>query len=120
AESNLYRSWGASIIGMTALPEAKLAREAEMAYAMLAMSTDYDCWHTEEVSVEAVMAVMAANIDRARKTLVGLAARLPESTESLPYPQALTGALMTAPEHIGVDARRRLDLLIGHVLPELD
>ncbi|MCA9711020.1 MAG: S-methyl-5'-thioadenosine phosphorylase, partial [Myxococcales bacterium] len=56
AESNLYRSFGASIIGMTALPEAKLAREAELAYAMLALSTDYDCWHTEEVSVEAVMA----------------------------------------------------------------
>jgi len=116
AESNLYRSWGASIIGMTALPEAKLAREAEMAYTMLALSTDYDCWHTEEVSVDAVMAVMAGNIERARATLVALAGRLPESVAELPYPRAMDNALMTAPEHIGVDARRRFDLLVGHVL----
>lgn len=116
AESHMYRGLGASIIGMTALPEAKLAREAELAYAMLALSTDYDCWHEEEVSVEAVMAVMKGNIEIARKTLVALAAGLPERTEALPYPQAVTGAVMTAPEHIGVDARRRLDLIVGHVL----
>jgi 5'-methylthioadenosine phosphorylase len=116
AESELYRSWKASIIGMTALPEAKLAREAELAYAMLALSTDYDCWHEEEVSVEAVMAVMRGNIERARATLVALAARLPERTAELPYPSAVAGAVMTAPEHIGVDARRRLDLIVGHVL----
>lgn len=116
AESNLYRSWGGSIIGMTALPEAKLAREAEMAYAMLALSTDYDCWHTEEVSVDAVMAVMAGNIERARATLLALAASLPETTAELPYPRAIQNALMTAPEHIGIDARRRLDLIVGHVL----
>ena len=120
AESNLYRSWGASIIGMTALPEAKLAREAEIAYTMLALSTDYDCWHTEEVSVEAVMAVMAGNIERARQTLVALASKLPETTAQLPYPRAVENALMTAPEHIGVDARRRLDLIIGHVLETRD
>jgi 5'-methylthioadenosine phosphorylase len=116
AESELYRSFGASIIGMTALPEAKLAREAELAYAMLALSTDYDCWHEEEVSVEAVMAVMRGNIERARKTLLALAARLPERTADLPYPSAVAGAIMTSPEHIGVDARRRLDLIVGHVL----
>ncbi|MEM9457362.1 MAG: S-methyl-5'-thioadenosine phosphorylase [Myxococcota bacterium] len=116
AESELYRSWGASIIGMTALPEAKLAREAEIAYAMLALSTDYDCWHEEEVSVEAVMAVMKTNIEHARKTLVALAASLPERTADLPYPRAVEGAVMTAPEHIGVDARRRLDLIVGHVI----
>lgn len=116
AESELYRSFGASIIGMTALPEAKLAREAELAYAMLALSTDYDCWHEEEVSVEAVMAVMRGNVERARATILALAARLPEHTAELPYPQAVTGAVMTAPEHVGVDARRRLDLIVGHVL----
>jgi 5'-methylthioadenosine phosphorylase len=116
AESELYRSFGATIIGMTALPEAKLAREAELAYAMLALSTDYDCWHEEEVSVEAVMAVMRGNIERARKTLLALAARLPERTADLPYPNAVAGAVMTSPEHIGVDARRRLDLIVGHVL----
>ncbi len=120
AESNLYRSWGASIIGMTALPEAKLAREAEMAYSMLALSTDYDCWHEEEVSVEAVMEVMKTNIEHARNTLVALAARLPETTTELPYPQAVSGAVMTAPEHIGIEARRRLDLIVGHVLPKAE
>jgi len=118
AESNLYRRGGASIIGMTALPEAKLAREAEMAYAMLALSTDYDCWHEEEVSVEAVMAVMKTNIEHARQTLTRLAERLPQTTPELPYPRAVTGAVMTDPQHIGIEARRRLDLIIGHVLPE--
>jgi 5'-methylthioadenosine phosphorylase len=116
AESELYRSMSAVVIGMTALPEAKLAREAELGYAMLALSTDYDCWHDEEVSVEAVMAVMRGNIERARATLLNLAACLPEHTAALPYPRAVTGAIMTAPEHIGVDARRRLDLIVGHVL----
>ncbi len=116
AESHLYRSWGAAVIGMTALPEAKLAREAELGYTMLALSTDYDCWHTEEVSVESVVAVMKANVQRARETIVALAARLPESTEALPYPRACEGAVMTDPAHIGVDARRRLDLIVGHVL----
>lgn len=116
AESELYRSFGASIIGMTALPEAKLAREAELAYAMLALSTDYDCWHDEEVSVEAVMAVMKGNLELARKTLLALSATLPERTADLPYPSAVQGAVMTAPEHIGAAARARLDLIVGHVL----
>lgn len=116
AESELYRSWNADVIGMTALPEAKLAREAELAYCLLALSTDYDCWHTEEVSVASVMAVMAANVDNARKTIAALAAGLPEATEALPYPRACEGAVMTASEHIAADQRRKLDLLIGHYL----
>lgn len=67
AESNLYRSWGGSVINMSALPEAKLAREAEVAYQMICMSTDYDCWHTgEDVSVEMVMGNMKANAQNAR------------------------------------------------------
>ena len=113
AESELYRSWGARIIGMTALPEAKLAREAELAYALLAMSTDYDCWHDEEVSVDAVVAVMQANVDIARKTIVALAERLPEKTEALPYPRACENAVMTAPDAMSPEARERLDLIIG-------
>lgn len=116
AESELFRRWGAHVVGMTALPEARLAREAELAYCLLALSTDYDCWHTEEVSVASVMEVMAANVDNARKTIAALAAQLPVSTEQLPYPRACEGALMTAPEHIGVDTRRTLDLLIGHYI----
>ncbi|KAF2202815.1 Methylthioadenosine phosphorylase [Delitschia confertaspora ATCC 74209] len=68
AESNLYRSWGGSVINMSALPEAKLAREAEMAYQMICMATDYDCWHeTEDVNVEMVMAHMKANAENARR-----------------------------------------------------
>ncbi|MEM6294472.1 MAG: S-methyl-5'-thioadenosine phosphorylase [Myxococcota bacterium] len=114
AESELYRSWGARVIGMTALPEAKLAREAEIAYALLAMSTDYDCWHDEEVTVEAVVAVMKANVDVARRTIAELATRLPEKTDALPYPRACENAVMTAPEAMSAEARERLDLIIGH------
>ena len=118
AESELYRSWGASIIGMTALPEAKLAREAEIAYTCMALSTDYDCWHQAEaeVSVEAVMAIVRDNVALAQRTIVELAARLPERTDSLPYPRACEHAMMTAPEEIGREARARLDLIVGHYL----
>jgi 5'-methylthioadenosine phosphorylase len=118
AESELYRSWGASIIGMTALPEAKLAREAEIAYACLALSTDYDCWHQAEaeVSVEAVMAIVRDNVALAQRTILELAQRLPERTEALPYPRACEHAVMTAREEMGAEARARLDLIIGHYL----
>jgi 5'-methylthioadenosine phosphorylase len=118
AESELYRGWGASIIGMTALPEAKLAREAEIAYTCLALSTDYDCWHAAEaeVSVDAVMAIVRANVALAQRTIVELAARLPERTDALPYPRAVEHAMMTDPAEIGPEARARLDLLIGHYL----
>jgi 5'-methylthioadenosine phosphorylase len=116
AESELYRSWGADLIGMTALPEAKLAREAEMAYALLAMSTDYDCWHEEEVTVEAVMAVMAANVAVAKATIRSVAGALPVTTAELPYPKALENAVMTAPNAIPAVTRARLDLIIGHYL----
>lgn len=71
AESNLYRSWGMDVIGMTNMPEAKLAREAEICYATVAMSTDYDCWHEDEedVSVEAIIEIMQANVAKAQKML---------------------------------------------------
>lgn len=116
AESELYRSWGASVIGMTALPEAKLAREAEIAYALLALSTDYDCWHEEEVTVEAVVATMKANVAAAQATVAAVAAGLPQSTEELPYPRACEGAVMTSGEHLTPQVRERLDLIIGHYL----
>src|ERR1700733_5117973 len=80
AESRLYRSWGVSVIGMTAMPEAKLAREAELPYAVLALSTDYDCWHEseEDVTVEAVVQTLQKNVSFARRTIAELASRLPD------------------------------------------
>ncbi|MFO7562147.1 MAG: S-methyl-5'-thioadenosine phosphorylase [Enhygromyxa sp.] len=119
AESELYRRFGCDIIGMTALPEAKLAREAEIAYALLATSTDYDCWHQseEEVSVDAVIAVMQANVARVRQIVLELAHALPQRCEELPWPSALAGALITAPEKIPALTRERLDLIVGHYLP---
>jgi 5'-methylthioadenosine phosphorylase len=119
AESELYRRWGCDIIGMTALPEAKLAREAEIAYAVLATSTDYDCWHQseQEVSVDAVVAIMQANVARVRSIVLELAHRLPHRCEDLPWPHALAGALITAPGKIPAVTRERLDLIIGHYLP---
>jgi 5'-methylthioadenosine phosphorylase len=118
AESELYRTWGGDVIGMTALPEAKLAREAEIAYAVLATSTDYDCWHQSaaEVSVDAVIAVMQANVARVRAIVLELANRLPASCDELPWPRALLGAVITAPEKIPAVTRERLDLIIGQYL----
>jgi 5'-methylthioadenosine phosphorylase len=73
AESNLYRSWGGTVINMSALPEAKLAREAEMAYQMICMATDYDCWHSsEDVNVEMVMGHMKANAENARRFIAAV------------------------------------------------
>lgn len=119
AESELYRRWGADIIGMTALPEAKLAREAEMSYALLATSTDYDCWHQSEaeVTVDAVVAIMQANVARVRSIVLELADRLPQRCELLPWPPALACALITDPKKIPAVTRERLDLIIGHYLP---
>ena len=114
AESHLYRSWGVSVIGMTAMPEAKLAREAQLPYALLALATDYDCWHSteEDVSVEAVLAVMQKNVAKARRTVAELAAALPDPTQS-PAVHALASAVMTAPDKISPAARARLDWLVG-------
>lgn len=117
-ESELYRSWGASVIGMTALPEAKLAREAEIAYAMLALSTDYDCWHVSEseVSVADVVAVLHKNVALSRRIIRALAAGLPARCDALPYPRALAHAIITAPEKVPPATRERLDLILGHYL----
>jgi 5'-methylthioadenosine phosphorylase len=117
AESHLYRSWGVSVIGMTALPEAKLAREAELPYALLALATDYDCWHEseEDVSVEAVLSVLRKNVATARRTVAELAGSLPDPSES-PAAGALAAAIMTARDRISPAARARLEWLIGRYL----
>jgi 5'-methylthioadenosine phosphorylase len=117
AESLLYRSWGVSVIGMTALPEAKLAREAELPYALLALATDYDCWHEseEDVTVEAVLAVMKKNVVAARRTVVELSRTLPDPKASKAS-TALAAAIMTAHDRITPAAHERLDWLVGKYL----
>jgi len=114
AESRLYRSWGVSVIGMTAMPEAKLAREAELPYALLALATDYDCWHQAEqdVTVEAVLKVLAENVARARRAVSELAPALPDPSRSCAT-GALAAALMTARERIEPATLSQLDWLVG-------
>ena len=113
AESRVYRSWGVSVIGMTSMPEAKLAREAELPFATLALSTDYDCWHEseEDVSVEAVLAVMRKNVGLAQRAIAELARALPDPATS-PATGALKGAVMTAPERVTDAAKKRLAWLL--------
>lgn len=117
AESNLYRSWGVDVIGMTNLQEAKLAREAEIAYATIALVTDFDCWHSEagDVDVTKVIEVVRSNAERARSTVRELARLLAES-EPVGAKGCMKGSIMTDPARITADARRRLDLLIRDVL----
>lgn len=112
AESNLYRSWGASVIGMTGLPEAKLAREAEMHYAMIAQSTDYDCWRESEeaVSAEMVMGNVARNIDTVRKSLLALIPTIPQQGDAL-CADALSTAIQTAPDAISPEAAAHLGII---------
>ena len=114
AESELYRSWGASVIGMTALPEAKLAREAEICYAMLACATDYDCWHesVESVTIEMVISNLQRNAATAKKILARVAAHLPESREC-GCATSLKDAIVTSPEYIPAQLKRDLAPLIG-------
>jgi len=114
AESRLYRSWNVDVIGMTNLQEARLAREAELCYATLAMSTDYDCWHDghEAVSVEAVVAVMHKNVDNARR-VIRAALPLLAGPSPCSCASALQHAIMTARDRISPAALTRLRLLIG-------
>jgi 5'-methylthioadenosine phosphorylase len=117
AESNIFRSWGVDVIGMTNLPEARLAREAELPYATLALVTDYDCWHTEHdaVSVEQVVDTLKKNVATARDIIRRVAELVPDPADS-PATSALAHAIMTAPEQITEAARERLGLLIGKYL----
>ena len=118
AESNLYRSWGARVIGMTNLPEAKLAREASISYATLAMATDYDCWHEghDDVTVDQVVAVLRANVNLAKKIIAEAIPLIAAHGSPHPHHEALKGALLTPAEAIDPDRRRALAPLIGHVL----
>jgi 5'-methylthioadenosine phosphorylase len=120
AESRLYRSWGADVIGMTGLSEARLAREAELCYASVAMVTDYDCWHDGHgaVDVAQVIAVVQANAAAARALLAALPGLLPLDRDPCPHgcDRALTHAIMTAPETREAGLLARLDTVAGRVL----
>ena len=118
AESNIYRSWDAAIIGMTAIPEAKLAREAELAYAMLATATDYDVWNSDapDVSADAVAEIVRRNVDGARSILAALVRDLPSDWRSTAE-GALNGAIMTDPSRIPAEALERCGLLLEGRLP---
>ena len=118
AESHLYRSWGCDVIGMTASPEYKLAREAELPYALIGMVTDYDCWREgfEPVEVSEIIAQLTANADTARRLIVALARSLPERREPSPIDTNLDTALITAPKARDPAMLARLDAICGRVL----
>ncbi len=120
AESELYRSWGCDVIGMTNMPEAKLAREAEMCYATIAMVTDYDCWHPhhDDVSVENVIKVLHDNAAKACDLVKALLPRLSQRAETCwaGCHTALDYAIITTPEHRDPDVLSRLDAVAGRVL----
>lgn len=118
AESLLYRKWGGDVIGMTAMPEARLAREAELPYALLGMVTDYDSWRSGEAGVEAseVLAVMQANVALAGKVLRRFLATLPDEREPSPTDLALDHAIMTAKAQRDPVLVAKLDAIAGRVL----
>lgn len=114
AESRLYRSWGADIIGMTALPEAKLAREAEICYAVIGCVTDYDSWHErhEPVTVEVILNILRQNADTARQIIKLAVGRIPRS-RNCECATALKTAIVTTPEQIPPAQKKKLNLIIG-------
>ena len=120
AESELYRSWGCSVIGMTNMPEAKLAREAEICYATLAMVTDYDCWHQEHayVDVASVIAVMKDNTEKAQRLVHRLAKSMPRQHPPCPIgsDRALDVAIITPPEARDPALVAKLEVVAGRVL----
>jgi 5'-methylthioadenosine phosphorylase len=117
AESKLYRSWGADIIGMTNLQEAKLAREAEICYTTIALVTDYDCWHPEHdsVTVEMVIANLTQNGRTAQQIIAGAVGRLPYE-RTCECASALKYAIITRPDAIAGEARKDLDPIVGKYL----
>jgi 5'-methylthioadenosine phosphorylase len=120
AESELYRSWNCDVIGMTNMPEAKLAREAELCYATVAMVTDYDCWHPnhDDVTVDAIIKVLLANADNARSLVKKAAPRLhgDATAANCSCRSALEHALITAPEARDPEMLKRLDAVAGRLL----
>jgi 5'-methylthioadenosine phosphorylase len=120
AESNLYRAWGCDVIGMTNMPEAKLAREAELCYASVAMVTDFDCWHPDHdhVTVDAIIAVLTKNADNARSMVRNVAPRLADRVGPCRCGchRALDSALITAPDRRDAELLKRLQAVAGRVL----
>ena len=114
AESNLYRSWGVDVIGMTNVPECKLAREAGLCYATLALSTDYDCWYEghDDVSVEAVVATIHKNVAMAREVIKAVVKKIP-AERTCGCEDAIRHAVLTAPDAIDPEARKRMALILG-------
>ena len=121
AEAQLYRSWGADVIGMTALPEAKLAREAEICYATLALVTDYDCWHPsyETVSAEMILTNLQKGVDVAQEILRLAIPRIPQIHECA-CATALKDAIATSQKYISAETKRDLRLLIGKYLDKAE
>jgi 5'-methylthioadenosine phosphorylase len=124
AESNLYRSWGCDVIGMTNMPEAKLAREAEICYATIAMVTDYDCWHDDhrEVDVAAIIKVLMENAGKAQRLVARLARDFPKEHPACPYgsDKALDVALITAPEKRDPAMLKKCEAILARVLGAKD
>ncbi len=118
AESNLYRSWGATVIGMTNLPEAKLAREAEIAYATLALVTDYDCWHPDHdsVTVDMIIANLQRNAVNAQKVIQETVRRLTDHPPESDAHSALKYAILTPLDKVSVETKERLGLLLKKYL----
>jgi 5'-methylthioadenosine phosphorylase len=119
AESLLYKSWGCSVIGMTAMPEAKLAREAELPYALVAMVTDYDCWHPDHdhVTVDQVIKVLTGNAENARKLVMAVAPKLgPQRQPSPGIDNVLDTAFITSPDKRDPALFAKLDAVAGRVL----
>ncbi len=119
AESNVYRSWGMDVIGMTNLQEAKLAREAELCYVTIAMVTDYDCWHTghDAVTVDQVVAVLLKNAENACSVVRQAVAAMPKS-RGCKCGSALAHAILTERDKIPAAAREKLQLILGKYLPQ--
>jgi 5'-methylthioadenosine phosphorylase len=120
AESGLYRNWGCDVIGMTNMPEAKLAREAELCYATVAMVTDYDCWHPnhDDVTVDQIIRVLLANADKARSLVKHAAPRIAadELACACGCRSALQHAIITAPEARDAEMTMKLQAIAGRIL----
>ena len=120
AESNLYRQWGCDVIGMTNMPEAKLAREAEMCYATVAMVTDFDCWHPDHdhVTVDSIIKVLLDNADKARSLVRAVSPKLRHNDGACPKgcQHALDNAIVTAPEARDPAVLAKLDAVAGRIL----
>jgi len=116
AESHMYRSWGATVVGMTNLTEAKLAREAEIAYATIALATDYDCWKENgDVDISSILKIMANNVANAKAIIAAAAKRIPDDFSWSCF-SAVQYAIMTAKDRIPEETRKALEPIIGKYL----